>query len=296
MKNTLVDILFNPIAFSNINTLNSLPPIESNSLPPTVSSSVVTKPIESNSLPHIESQTIPSIISATKSNKSSNYLKNTINPNPKIQKINLFQLKHKEDTSSTMYSDVFDFLSKDNSTLPSISNNILSNTDIPYNLLKTNNTKQRKSMMVDISYGKFVKTNSNQPQYKPNHDQKIKIMNTFFGSVPVKSNYDKIYNSLNTIPSYAQGGMVDRPTIAMGGENGTEHIIPEAQLSKNQSDTMSTSKINDKFDEERQNSSGSAPSGGQGKSTIGTNSSAQNSIGILLNYSSTMGLPRFETD
>ena len=195
LKNTLVDVLFTPLPVSNINSL--LP--ESTQTPPAII------------------QTPPAIIQASEVNglhynKSINYIKSNKNKEiPVLEKINLLQLG-KNTNKDVIYPNVFNFLSKDD-TVPHINE---------YTPTQTQDPKSRKSLNLNISYGKFKKVNSGQPVYVPNHDQKIQIMNTFFGSIPPNNNLNKIYNSLNTIPSYAQGGTIQTPQIIVAGEKGKE--------------------------------------------------------------------------
>ena len=144
-------------------------------------------------------------------------------------------------------------------------------------------------MNLNISYGKFKKVNSGQPVYAPNHEQKIQIMNTFFGSIPSNNNFNKIYTSLNTIPSYAQGGTVQRPQLIVAGERGPESIIPEKQIKENMaSSTNQTSRTSSTETEEMQ------ALVGLGNSKIGPIYSSSSSIQILTNSLNTAGLPKFD--
>lgn len=255
-----------------------------------------------------------SVSNTTPSDKSPNYLaKNVKDSDTIIEKINLFQLKQ-QDTSQSVYSDVFDFLSKDPPSLVSTPPSLVStphtssfHTDVPIELLKPNNTKQRRSIGVDISYGKFIKTDSKQSHYKPNHDQKIQIMNTFFGGISTKNNYDKIYSSLNTIPAYRGGGTISKPTIVVAGEKGAERITPVNQsgsaitpsndqatpppiIKPNPTSSGSSNDSNNSNKQDKSNNSKDTH-----KSTVGSVYTPPYSINILLDNMSTNGLPRFET-
>ena len=262
LKNTLVDVLFTPLPVSNINSL--LP--ESTQTPPAII------------------QTPPAIIQASEVNglhynKSINYIKSNKNKEiPVLEKINLLQLG-KNTNKDVIYPNVFNFLSKDD-TVPHINE---------YTPTQTQDPKSRKSLNLNISYGKFKKVNSGQPVYAPNHEQKIQIMNTFFGSIPSNNNFNKIYTSLNTIPSYAQGGTVKKPQLIVAGERGPESIIPEKQIKENMvSSTNQTSRTSSTETEEMPALIGLA------NSKLGPIYSSSSSIQILTNSLNTAGLPKFD--
>jgi hypothetical protein len=269
LKNTLVDVLFTPLPVNNINSLLS----ESTQTPPAIIQT-----------PPAIIQTPPAIIKASKvnqirHNKSIDYIKSNKNEEmPILEKINLLQLV-KNTNKDVIYPNVFNFLSKDD-TVPHI------NEYIP---TQPQDLKSRKSLNLNISYGKFKKVNSGQPVYVPNHDQKIQIMNTFFGSIPPNNNLNKIYNSLNTIPSYAQGGTVKTPQLIVAGERGPESIIPEKQIKENMvSSTNQTS---------RTSSTETAEMPilvGLGNSKLGPIYSSSSSIQILTSSLNTEGLPKFD--
>jgi hypothetical protein len=255
LKNTLVDVLFTPLPVNNINSLLS---------------EVV--------------QTPPTIIKASKVNeirynKSIDYIKSNKNEEiPVLEKINLLQLG-KNTNKDVIYPNVFNFLSKDNA-IPSINE---------YAPTQTKDPTSRKSLNLNISYGKFKKVNSGQPVYAPNHEQKIQIMNTFFGSIPSNNNFNKIYTSLNTIPSYAQGGTVKTPQLIVAGERGPESIIPEKQIKENMaSSTNQTSRTSSTEAEEMPRLVG------LGNSKLGPIYSSSSSIQILTNSFNTDGLPKFD--
>ena len=220
-----------------------------------------------NSLLSESIQTPPAIIKAVK-----------VNEMPVLEKINLLQLG-KNTNKDVIYPNVFNFLSKDD-IVPHI------NEYIPN---QTQDTKSRKSLNLNISYGKFKKVNSGQPVYVPNHDQKIQIMNTFFGSIPSNNNFNKIYTSLNTIPSYAQGGTVKKPQLIVAGERGPESIIPEKQIKENMvSSTNQTSRTSSTEAAEMPKLVG------LGNSKLGPIYSSSSSIQILTNSLNTAGLPKFD--
>lgn len=269
LKNTLANVLFTPLPVNNINSLLS----ESTQSPPAIIQT-----------PPAIIQTPPAIIKASKvnglhHNKSINYIKSNKNEEiPLSEKINLFQLG-KNNNKDVIYPNVFDFLSKDN-TVPHINE---------YTPTQTQDPTSRKSLNLNISYGKFKKVNSGQPVYAPNHDQKIQIMNTFFGSIPSNNNFNKIYTSLNTIPSYAQGGTVKTSQLIVAGERGPERIIPEKQIKENMaSSTNQTSRTSSTQTEEM------AKLVGLGDSKIGPIYSSSSSIQILTNSLNTAGLPKFD--
>ena len=229
-------------------------------------------------------QTPPAIIKASEVNglhynKSINYIKSNKNKEiPVSEKINLLQLG-KNSNKDVIYPNIFNFLSKDN-TIPSINE---------YAPTQTKDPKSRKSLNLNISYGKFKKVNSGQPVYAPNHDQKIQIMNTFFGSIPSNNNFNKIYTSLNTIPSYAQGGTVKTPQLILAGERGPESIIPQKQIKENMvSSTNQTSRTSSTETEEMPRLVG------LGNSKLGPIYSSSSSIQILTNSLNTAGLPKFD--
>ena len=229
-------------------------------------------------------QTPPAIIKASKvnqirHNKSIDYIKSNKNEEiPVLEKINLLQLG-KNTNKDVIYPNVFNFLSKDD-IVPHINE---------YAPTQTQNTKSRKSLNLNISYGKFKKVNSGQPVYVPNHDQKIQIMNTFFGSIPPNNNLNKIYNSLNTIPSYAQGGTVKIPQLIVAGERGPERITPERQMKENMvSSTNQTSRTSSTEATEM------PALVGLGNSKLGPIYSSSSSIQILTNSLNTVGLPKFD--
>ena len=268
LNNTLVDVLFTPLPVNNINSLLS----ESIQTPPAIikASEVV--------------QTPPAIIKASEVNrlhynKSIDYIKSNKNEEMSAsEKINLLQLG-KNNKKDVIYPNVFDFLSK-NDTIPSIKE---------YTPTQTKDPKSRKSLNLNISYGKFKKINSGQPVYVPNYDQKIQIMNTFFGSIPSNNNLNKIYNSLNTIPSYAQGGVVRTPQIVAVAENGPEKIVPEKQIKENT--ISSRSQTRGIFSAETEEMPQLL---GLGPSKLGPVYSSFSSIQILTNNLSTVGLPKFD--
>ena len=288
LKNTLVDVLFTPLPVSNINSLLS----ESTQTPPPIikASEVVQTPpaiIKASEVvqtPPAIIQTPPAIIKASEVNglhynKSINYIKSNKNEEiPVLEKINLLQLG-KNTSKDVIYPNVFNFLSKDD-TVSHINE---------YTPTQTQDTKSRKSLNLNISYGKFKKVNSGQPVYVPNHDQKIQIMNTFFGSIPPNNNLNKIYTSLNTIPSYAQGGTVKTPQLIVAGERGPESIIPEKQMKENMiSSTNQTSRTSS-------TEAAEMPAlVGLGNSKLGPIYSSSSSIQILTNSLNTASLPKFD--
>ena len=228
-------------------------------------------------------QTPPAIIKASEVNglhynKSINYIKSNKNKEiPVSEKINLLQLG-KNSNKDVIYPNVFDFLSKDNA-IPSINEYVPTQTKDP---------TSRKSLNLNISYGKFKKVNSGQPVYAPNHEQKIQIMNTFFGSIPSNNNFNKIYTSLNTIPSYAEGGTVKTSQLIVAGERGPERIIPEKQIKENMaSSTNQTSRTSSTVEEMPRLV-------GLGNSKLGPIYSSSSSIQILTNSLNTAGLPKFD--
>ena len=275
LKNTLVDVLFTPLPVNNINSLLS----ESTQTPP-----AIIKASEVVQTPPAIIQTPPAIIKASKvnqirHNKSIDYIKSNKNEEiPVLEKINLLQLG-KNTNKDVIYPNVFNFLSKD-VIVPHINE---------YAPTQTQDTKSRKSLNLNISYGKFKKVNSGQPVYVPNHDQKIQIMNTFFGSIPPNNNLNKIYNSLNTIPSYAQGGTIQAPQIIVAGEKGKERIIPEKQIKENMiSSTNQTNRTS-------YTESAEMPTlVGLGNSKLGPIYSSSSSINMLMRRFSTEGLPKFD--
>ena len=266
LKNTLVRVLFTPLPVSNIDNLLS----ESTQTPQEIIKAVKVKEIPVSNIDNLLSestQTPPEIIKAVK-----------VKEIPVLEKINLLQLG-KNTNKDVIYPNVFDFLSKDN-TIPSINE---------YTPTQTQDPKSRKSLNLNISYGKFKKVNSGQPVYVPNHDQKIQIMNTFFGSIPPNNNLNKIYNSLNTIPSYAQGGTIQTPQIIVAGEKGKERITPERQINENMISAASqTSRISSTEAEEMPKLVG------LGNSTLGPIYSSSSSIQILTSSLNTAGLPKFD--
>ena len=271
LKNTLVDVLFTPLPINNINSLL----YESTQTPPAIIQT-----------PPAIIQTPPAIIKASEVNglhynKSIDYIKSNKNEEiPVLEKINLLQLG-KNVNKDVMYPNIFNFLSKDD-IVPHINE---------YTPTQTQDPKFRKSLNLNISYGKFKKVNSGQPVYVPNHDQKIQIMNTFFGSIPPNNNLNKIYNSLNTIPSYAQGGTVKTSQVIVAGERGPERIIPEKQIKENMaSSTNQTSRISSTEAEEMPTLVG------LGNSKLGPIYNSSSSIQILTNNLNTIGLPIFETN
>lgn len=255
LKNTLANVLFTPLPVNNINSLLS----ESIQIPP----AIIQTPK----------------VNTTRYNKSIDYIKSNKNEEmPILQKINLLQLG-KNTNKDVMYPNVFNFLSKDD-VVPHINE---------YAQTQPKDLKSRKSLNLNISYGKFKKINSEQPVYAPNHDQKIQIMNTFFGSIPSNNNFNKIYNSLNTIPSYAQGGTVKTPQLIVAGERGPESIIPEKQIKENMvSSTNQTNRTSSTEAEEMPKLIG------LGDSKIGPIYSSSSSIQILTNSLNTAGLPKFD--
>ena len=289
LKNTLVDVLFTPLPVSNINSL--LP--ESIQTPPAIikaSEVVQTPPAIIQTPPAIIQtppaiiQTPPAIIKASEVNrlhynKSIDYIKSNKNKEiPVLEKINLLQLG-KNTSKDVIYPNVFNFLSKDN-TVPHINE---------YSPTQTKDPKSRKSLNLNISYGKFKKVNSGQPVYVPNHDQKIQIMNTFFGSIPSNNNFNKIYTSLNTIPSYAEGGTVKIPQLIVAGEKGPESIIPEKQIKENM-----VSSINQTSRTSSTEAAEMPALVGLGNSKIGPIYSSSSSIQILTNSLNTASLPKFD--
>ena len=275
LKNTLVDVLFTPLPVSNINSLLS----ESTQTPPAI---IQTPPAIIKASEVV--QTPPAIIKASKvnqirHNKSIDYIKSNKNEEiPVLEKINLLQLG-KNTNKDVIYPNVFNFLSKDD-IVPHINE---------YAPTQTQDTKSRKSLNLNISYGKFKKVNSGQPVYVPNHDQKIQIMNTFFGSIPPNNNFNKIYNSLNTIPSYAQGGIVKTSQVIVAGEGGPERITPERQMKEHMvSSTNQTSRASS-------TEAAEMPAlVGLGNSKLGPIYSSSSSIQILTNSLNTASLPKFD--
>ena len=229
-------------------------------------------------------QTPPAIIKVSKvnqirHNKSIDYIKSNKNEEiPVLEKINLLQLG-KNTNKDVIYPNVFNFLSKD-VIVPHINE---------YAPTQTQDTKSRKSLNLNISYGKFKKVNSGQPVYVPNHDQKIQIMNTFFGSIPPNNNLNKIYNSLNTIPSYAQGGTIQTPQIIVAGEKGKERIIPEKQIKENMVSSINQSSRTSSTEAEEM-----PALVGLGNSKLGPIYSSSSSINMLMRRFSTEGLPKFD--
>ena len=147
-----------------------------------------------------------------------------------------------------------------------------------YNPQQSKNTKSRKSLNLNISYGSFKKVNSKEPVYVPNHDQKMQIINTFFGSVSTNNNFNKIYENINTIPSYAEGGRISTPQIVMAAETGPERIIPERELK-----TDKITKINQMQNTATQPIENLPQLTGLGNSTLGPIYSLPSSINILMN-------------
>ena len=144
--------------------------------------------------------------------------------------LSLLNIREVEKQSTPIYPTIFDFFSNPIEEYASAHSSISQqHGSFPTESLKHSN--KRKTMNLDISSRKFTKSQSGQSYYKPSHEQKIKIMDSFFTSIPLESNqHRKIYEKLNLIPAYAEGtppnAPISTPTIAMVGEKGPEQIIP----------------------------------------------------------------------